>query len=48
MGRLKRINHKVQKIKEKHPDAWAKPVLQYLMAIVETNHTGFSQLRKRA
>ncbi len=47
MGRLKRINHKVQKIKEKHPDAWAKPVLQYLMAIVETNHTGFSQARKR-
>lgn len=48
MGRLKRINHTVQKIKEKHPDVWAKPVLQYLMAIVETNHTGLSQLRKRA
>lgn len=47
MGRLKRINHKVQKIKEKHPDAWAKPVLQYLMAIVEKNHTGFSQAIKR-
>lgn len=47
MGRLKRINHTVQKIKEKHPDAWSKPVLQYLMAIVETNHTGFNQARKR-
>lgn len=47
MGRLKRINHTVQKIKEKHPDAWAKPVLQYLMAIVETNHTWFSQSIKR-
>lgn len=47
MGRLKRINHRVQAIKKKNPDAWAKPVLQYLMAIVEVNHTGFSQARKK-
>lgn len=47
MGRLKRINMNVQKIKDKYPDAWAKSVLQYLMAQPEVNHTWFTQMRKR-
>lgn len=48
MGRLKRINHKIQQIKEKFKNNRAKPVLQFLMSIVESNHTGYSQTIKRA
>lgn len=48
IGRLKRIQHKVQHIKEKYKDAWAKPVLQYLMSVVVYNHTWLSQAKNRA